>query len=174
MVVMPVFAVGGLGHKHRGIRLRPLTVVPVTIRCGVSAILVVAVIMLSVMRLTGTRLVRGFVVMPVVLVFGHAYVGSVVMFVLLITPLCLRRGMMMAVALMRWAGDEGANIRFCSGCVMGEVWTHGRSNVEVQSLLLLRHQIRVESASNDQFLVFAGLHQPPAVQHQDAVSIDHA
>jgi hypothetical protein len=47
-------------------------------------------------------------------------------------------------------------------------------NSRVQPLLLLLHQARVESPSQEQFYVAARLHQPAIVQHQDTVGPDHA
>ena len=84
------------------------------------------------------------------------------------------RVMVVAVALMGRDGHESANVnrRNRPLCVVRGLT--GGFGAEVQPFLLLRHQLCVETASGDKLRVSAGFHQPPFVQHKNAVGIDHA
>ena len=77
---------------------------------GVMVALVVVVVMLRVLCLMTVSVPLVFS-----LVFGGLNPGGTVLLVIVVSPMGLRRGMMvMAVALVRWAGNECAHVH-CGG-----------------------------------------------------------
>ena len=115
VVVMSVTAVCRFRHKCRRVGLRTLTVflMSVALVVGTGGVMVPFIMVVMTPRVLCLMSVS----VPSVfsLVFGGLNPGSSVLLVIVVPPMGLRRGMMvMAVALVRWAGNECAHVH-CGG-----------------------------------------------------------
>jgi hypothetical protein len=169
VVVMPLPVVSRLRHEGSGIRLRAVASFFMN-----SFSVMMRVAFGPMVRLSSRVALVPVVLVPVATAFVIRSMAGMVLFVVVVPKLRPRRLMVVPVALVRRAGNKGAHIHLCRRHLRGGVPLFGRSEVKVQSFLLLRHQVAVESACRDQLVVSPRLHQAPFCQHQDAVGIDHA
>ena len=82
---------------------------------------------------------------------------------------------MVSLSLMGGLGHERFRIlnNGLSGLVRG-VGRFRAVGMVVFDLLLLSHQLGIDTSSRDQFSVISGLNQPAFLQHDDSVCFDHA
>ena len=179
VVTMPLaVAVMGVG------RLVMLSIMPAVawLRFGPMATLLVAVAVVCVgsmavlaVMLAAMRLRFGPMVVAGTMLFPGVFVGNVAMLAFTARAMGLGCGVVMvAVALVRRAWHEGAHIHRRGRRLNRIRVSLGGLHYKVEPFLLLRHQVGVEATRRHQFGVVARFHQPPVVQHQNAMGIDHA